>query len=713
MDNRVMLSARCLGAGLALLVGCASQSSFVRSDTVLGRVVVYRNGMAYFERFAQLDEDTLRLRVPADKVDDFLKSLTVVDALTGLPAPVSYPSTDTLSGTSLVDMSIGVSGPRPHKLRLSYVTEAPAWKPSYRITIQQGGKVELQAWAIVDNTSGEDWNSVKLGVGSSSALSFRFDLHSVRTVQRMTLQANDLFAQAPPTGESTYGGNASGSDRAQVAELSDDAIVTSERRDAEKRSAPRRATAQNQSAGPTAQGYGAGTAGRTRGAPMSRPTATASPPPPPADAAPDPVEGLASRLRGNSQNVVIEGYANSGEPDPNSASLARANKVREQLVRLGVNPTQVTAVGAGVQHGRNGGVRVVDQPSDKAKGQPQPTTPTAPTDGDAIGTSHFDSPTAMSVPRGSSAMVSILKTSADGEVVYFYDRESLRGNGTYPFRSIRIRNPTDSALETGPVTVFGEGRFIGEGLSEPIPAKSIAFIPFALDRQLVVETKASSHDTIQRILAVQRGVFSAEVRHTRKTVYTVFNRSAEKVTLYLRHTLGAGFTLSDSTPSAERLGGSHLFRAVLDATEKKEVTVAEETPLFRSTDIRSKEGMDLVRVFLSSAAAEGPLKAKFADLVKLQQEIGNVEQRIATVRDQMAEYRGRLDELHAQIVTLRAVKTAGPLMQDLEKKMQEMGDRVSKSTIELVGLQERLMVTRIKFQDGVAELTLERKEKEK
>jgi predicted nucleic acid-binding Zn-ribbon protein len=151
---------------------------------------------------------------------------------------------------------------------------------------------------------------------------------------------------------------------------------------------------------------------------------------------------------------------------------------------------------------------------------------------------------------------------------------------------------------------------------------------------------------------------------------------------------------------------------VLDAAEKKEVTVAEETPLFRSTDIRSKEGMDLVRVFLSSAAAEGPLKAKFADLVKLQQEIGNVEQRIATVRDQMAEYRGRLDELHAQIVTLRAVKTAGPLMQDLEKKMQEMGDRVSKSTIELVGLQERLMVTRIKFQDGVAELTLERKEKE-
>ena len=93
----------------------------------------------------------------------------------------------------------------------------------------------------------------------------------------------------------------------------------------------------------------------------------------------------------------------------------------------------------------------------------------------------------MTVPRGTSAMVSILHTDTDGEVVYLYDPESPRGNAVYPFRAVRIKNPTDSALESGPVTVFGEGKFIGEGMGEPIPAHHVAFVPFALDRQIVVD----------------------------------------------------------------------------------------------------------------------------------------------------------------------------------------------------------------------------------
>jgi len=76
----------------------------------------------------------------------------------------------------------------------------------------------------------------------------------------------------------------------------------------------------------------------------------------------------------------------------------------------------------------------------------------------------------------------------------------------------------------------------------------------------------------------------------------------------------------------------------------------------------------------------------------------------------MAEYRERMDELHNQIFTLKAVKTAGPLMASLEKKMQEVSDKLSKATIDVVSQQEALMVARIHFQDGVADLTLEKKE---
>src|SRR3954452_10857704 len=194
-------------AALAALgaVGCGSTTtSFVKSETTLGRVVVYRNGVAYFERYADVQGDSLRLNVPQDKVDDFLKSLTVVDAATGEPAPVSYGSG---ASGGMIDMKVGLGKPgaAPRKLRLSYVTEAPSWKPSYRVVVGKSGKVELQGWAIVDNTSGEDWKDVKLGVGASSAMSFRFDLKGLRLVERETLHENDLFAQAPPMGGASYG----------------------------------------------------------------------------------------------------------------------------------------------------------------------------------------------------------------------------------------------------------------------------------------------------------------------------------------------------------------------------------------------------------------------------------------------------------------------------------------------------------------------------
>src|SRR5678815_5280277 len=98
-----------LVCGLASL-GCASAASNVRSEAALGRVVVYRNGVAYFERRAHIDGDTLRLSVPADKVDDFLKSLTVVDAKTGEPPPIAYPTAKPSSETGLIDMDVKLRG---------------------------------------------------------------------------------------------------------------------------------------------------------------------------------------------------------------------------------------------------------------------------------------------------------------------------------------------------------------------------------------------------------------------------------------------------------------------------------------------------------------------------------------------------------------------------------------------------------------------------
>jgi len=219
---------------------------------------------------------------------------------------------------------------------------------------------------------------------------------------------------------------------------------------------------------------------------------------------------------------------------------------------------------------------------------------------------------------------------------------------------------------------------------------------------------------------VQRGVFSTQLQHTKKATFTLYNRLPEKASVYLRHTVTQGYRLTKSpeksadTPikagDAEHLQGAHLFRVELEPNGRADVIIEEATPIFRSTDIRTPAGLDLVRAYLSTSALDGPLKGEIEKLLKLEAEMAKVEQQIATTREQMGEYRLRMDELHAQLVTLKAVKTAGPLMVHLEKKLQEISEKLSRATVDVVSLQEKQMVARIQFQTGVGDLSLESKD---
>src|ERR1700733_11766102 len=57
----------------------------------LSKVVLYRNGVGYFERAGHVDGDALTIRVRKDQVNDLLKSLTVVEKSGGRAVSISMP----------------------------------------------------------------------------------------------------------------------------------------------------------------------------------------------------------------------------------------------------------------------------------------------------------------------------------------------------------------------------------------------------------------------------------------------------------------------------------------------------------------------------------------------------------------------------------------------------------------------------------------------
>ena len=711
---------------LMLNAACGAQhATFVKADTTaLGRVVVYRNGIAYYERRATVDGDKLTLRVPADKVDDFLKSLTVADAKTGQALPISFPSpSQAVSGN--VDMTIQLPDTSHRDLILSYVTEAPAWKPSYRVVVDESGKVDLQAWAIVDNTSGEDWTAVKVGVGSSSALSFRYDLHSIRTVHRETLQTEDTFAKAPPRGGSVMKNDVAGKDLV-LAQLDDADIPrqaghpdvaremyadAAEQPAADKKSFAHGAKAKEES---YMRGGGGG-----RAAAGVAPSVQASPakslPKPnykmaagvgvPRDEAMDDakISALATALKQRKSAVVIEGYAGAGESDGNERGLDRANMMRNQLIDKGVPPAQLQVASRGAVAGQKAGVRLVEAknaPSADNKGDDN---------GNPVGESHFESQSPMTVGKGTSAMVSIMQGKAPGEVVYLYDAEDTHGDGKYAFRSVRFRNVTTSTLESGPITVYGSGRFIGEGLTDPVPPGAVAVVPFALDRQIVVEKDAASGDKMSKLIKLNRGVLTAEVAHSKTTKLKVTNRQNSAQVVLVRHTVPKGWNLTKAPKVAEQYGDSRLFLVELAPHESKYVEIEETTPMTRTVDLRSPTGVDLVREYLEGIKENGQVLDGMKRLLRLYDEMQTANETIVSLRERGEEFRQRMDELHGQLFSLKAVKTAGSLMTHLQQKMKEISDRVNNNTLAIVQQQERLMMAKVKFHDELSELSLEKK----
>jgi hypothetical protein len=692
----------------APLAGCGGYDTYVKSDdTALGRVVVYRNGVAYFERRARTTTNRLSMTVPENKVNDFLKSLTVADAHTGETLPISFPTRSRSSGGK-VAMTIQLPNAKHRDLVLSYITDAPAWKSTYRVMVDKKGKVKLQGWAIVDNTSGEDWRNVKIGVGSSSALSFRYDLRSIRRVHRKMLQSKHRFAIAPPTGGAVH--RTVGGAGPMVMDLRDEEIprpAGHPEREADI-AARSKATSSRSwwSSGEDKISKGKGddkakasTARYEMAKRQWRRSQTR---------ANSRVRKMAQKLSQARGQITIEGYARKGERAPRDRALDRANTLRNALIKQGIAPARIKVAAKGVVAGRGSGARVVTKALPRRKG------PAVVSD-EPVGESHFESNLPMTVAKGTSAMVSVVNTATHGRIVYLYDPDARRGNRRFAFKSVRFDNPTDSTLDAGPMTVYGSGRFIGEGMATPIPPKSKAIVPFAMDRQVRVERSADNRDDIAKLLDIKRGIIRAEVRHTRTTKYTVHNRSSRTATLFVRHAVRKGWHLdslknNNKAPQKfEKLGETHLVSVTLAPGEQRDIKVVESTPLERSVDLRSPVGVEMMRRHVALQAHNGkpgPFTADLRAVIEEHTRIGHLGEAIIHLRQRNVEFRSRLDELHGQIISLRLVRTGGTLMRHLQKKMKEMSNAVQRTTIEVVNMQEQLMLSRIRFDDGVSELAL-------
>lgn len=96
-------------------------------------------------------------------------------------------------------INIGLEGTGPREVRLDYVVPAPVWKTAYRLILDAEGVARLQAWAVIENASGDDWSDVQVTLSSGAPVTLAQRLYQRYWHQRpeVPVFAQTIAAPAP------------------------------------------------------------------------------------------------------------------------------------------------------------------------------------------------------------------------------------------------------------------------------------------------------------------------------------------------------------------------------------------------------------------------------------------------------------------------------------------------------------------------------------
>ncbi|WP_245622469.1 DUF4139 domain-containing protein [Devosia epidermidihirudinis] len=108
----------------------------------------------------------------------------------------------TVSGKSRVEdmrtINVGLEGTGERDVFLDYVVPAPIWKTAYRLMLDADGKARLQAWAVIENATGEDWSNVAITLSSGAPVTLSQRLYERYWHERQDVPVLAQSVMAPP-----------------------------------------------------------------------------------------------------------------------------------------------------------------------------------------------------------------------------------------------------------------------------------------------------------------------------------------------------------------------------------------------------------------------------------------------------------------------------------------------------------------------------------
>jgi hypothetical protein len=326
------------------------------------------------------------------------------------------------------------------------------------------------------------------------------------------------------------------------------------------------------------------------------------------------------------------------------------------------------------------------------------------------GLSRYDLGELLTVPDGTSTMVAIINEQVDGEETFlFKPGGGGQGYESNPYRVIRFKNSTPFALESGPISIYSGGSFVGEGISEPVSAGVAVTIPFAVESSLLVASSADYNGDDVRLVRIVRGVLEIEQFGRRTTTWRVTAQQPRPndTTVYVRQQkMGGSYELAPRPPGTEDLPDAYLIPFTLPgkAAEAK-LAVVEQTPSRTTISIWESRALVLLEGILANNPDQAT-RAKLDPIVKLRQEIGRIDTEIEGKTRTRAELDQRANETRANLEAIKKDPAANALRKRLSDRLEQFAKDGDKLGRDIVELSTKRTERKIALEDAMQSLDL-------
>lgn len=448
-------------------------------------------------------------------------------------------------------VAIDLSGTGARDIALSYVVPAPVWKSAYRLVSGEGEKARLQAWAVIENATGEDWRGIGLTLSSGAPVTLAQRLH-----QRYWNERPEI---------------------------------------------------------PVAVG-------------------------------------------------------NAAPPRPDNSSAM------EEMSEMDVMPRRSRAFGAAPAPAMMADMAMPAEPTNRSQ----------PREGETSAT--YRLPNAIDLAAGKSLSVPFVDAEIRAERVSLFQPES---RSIHPVAAVFLSNDTEASLPPGIVTVYDTvSGYVGDAQLMGIPAGESRMASFASDRKVEIATETNPNELVSEVSIVDGTLHTTTVSRI-TTSYAIKGAPDAPRTILIEHPRRDGWkmasaALDSATPSHYRL------RAKVDAGGKASVKAVMERSRTESFALFDASA-DAVYAW-AGTAADTTTTERLRTLAAMKREAATAERKVENIQRELERTTGDQARIRDNLGSVPGESALGQrymrMLEEQENRIAELSDRRSDAEAELQRLEK-------------------------